>query len=149
MLPMILSALGSAATSAGLGGLGAGLTAAGTTLGGLGGAGAAGAAGSAGTAAGTAAPAAAPFGLNLASMVKPVSQNLGTNAAGWSTTVTPAATPGQQILSGVLDSVNGGSSNPLAAATTELEQAPDPRNRQPIDFSRLLAAVNQRSKLGV
>lgn len=156
MIGLLLGGLGSAATAAGLGTLGAGLTAAGSFLGGAGGI-----PGAAGTAAGTAS--AGSPGL-LSSLIQPVSENLGTDAAGFTTTVTPAATPGQQMLDDMVRQAQGGRQErgqgeqkkeqggrkppPIPVAPRPLP-APDPRSHGPIDFSALLEAVNNRAKLGV
>lgn len=130
MLGLILGGLGSAATAAGMGTLGAGLSAAGTMMGGgipgVGG----GAGGLPGVGPGAASPASMPFGFDITKMLNPASGNLGTNPTG------------------------GGSGEPgmLEKFKAPIPAAPLPGASQsmqkPVDVQSLLSIINGRSNLG-
>lgn len=122
MLGFILGGLGSAATAAGMGTLGAGLTAAGSMLGGggipgMGGPAAGGAPGAAGAASQM------PFGFDISSLTKPLSQNLGTSQKEGS----------------------GGQQSPIPAAPIIQAQ---PVQQRPVDVASLMNVINGRARLG-
>ena len=143
MIGMLLSALGGAASSAGLSGLGAGLTAAGQFMGGSGIPGMGGGIPGMGGAPGAGGM---PFGMNLANLVKPATENLGTSTGGWQTSVTPEATPGQQLAGGLLQQLQkGGQAQPPQPQ----QQASIPTVQQrPVDAASMLDIINRRARLG-
>lgn len=135
MLGLILGGLGSAATAAGMGTLGAGLTAAGTAIGGVPGLGGSGLPGLGGVGPGAGAPGSMPFGFDITKLINPASENLGTTADGWSTTVTPAA------------SAQGGALPKAPIPSSPLPGASAPMQK-PVDIQQLLSIINGRAGLG-
>jgi len=145
MIGMLLSALGGAATSAGLGGLGAGLTAAGQFAGGS-------AIPGIGSIPGmSAAPGAAgamPFGMNIANLITPQAQSLGTSPGGWETSVQPAPTQAQGLLSEAFKQMSA-----AKAPAANQQQQPAPMQAPPVQTAQvnpqsLLEIVNRRMQLG-
>lgn len=131
MIGLLLAGLGSAATAAGMGSLGAGLTAAGSAVGSLPGMGASlpGMPGMGGTPAagpGSAAPGSMPFGFDITKMLQPAQGNLGTQG-------------GQ----------NGGQGESKAPPFPQAAQIAAPQSaRNPVDVGQLLSIINSRRTLG-
>lgn len=126
MLGLILGGLGSAATAAGMTGLGAGLTAAGTAMGG-GLPGLGGAPGIGGVGPGAAPPSSMPFGFDISKMLESAASNLGTGG-------------GDQKQQ-----------DPLAQMMAQSAQSAQPQPsapRPPVDISKLMAAIQSRGSLG-
>lgn len=141
MIGMLLSALGGAATGAGLSTLGAGLSAAGQFMGGSGIPGMGGIPGAGGS------PGAMPFGMNLANLVKPATENLG-STGGWQTSVTPAASPAQNFVGGLLQQLQKGGGQEQQQQQQQQQASIPTVQQRPVDASAMLEIINRRSRLG-